>query len=443
MRRGRKLRLSSDVWSFGIMLCTVFADINDVEDLSDEDITAEANARRLAKAYESSLLKIEHLGVRLLASACVSDEETLRPRFPTVRDCLRAIVNGDPVERVEFILDCAQRIPVFEDGLRHLLHGKREAAAQKMNRAVGIALGTDGSYYSLDVEVEKGLRALPAFVVQAVEWQQAAVECSMQPEHKRDIRSLLLMDFLRSDKCYNVQANDAARGYLARHDPATNSAAAFFSGLLTLRSATESRLLTDVPKRDRGAAKVAVRLFQMAFSDGDSWAAVYLAIMMWIADSTDTVTGDAGRVYGVLQRCFAWNCPFAIAFYGTLLGQGSFGMRRDLPGAQTCFERAMQMGDHFLSPCLLTRHLITAAGTARFGKKVGKDQIYHNCMLSIKSGNPDGARLIAEFHAERGEYAVAEHYANTAISMGDRDGLGALVLWELRDMRFRATKAKP
>lgn len=29
MRKGRKLRLSSDVWSFGVMVCTLFADIQD------------------------------------------------------------------------------------------------------------------------------------------------------------------------------------------------------------------------------------------------------------------------------------------------------------------------------------------------------------------------------------------------------------------------------
>jgi hypothetical protein len=396
-------------------------------------LSAEANAGTLDRLFESSIRKIRHSGVRQLAAACLVDDAAQRPAFTGIRNILRAIVNGDPIERVSYCVDYSRRDWLFMAAVKSVAEN-RERGAAMMNRAVGLVPATlpATGLVSFNSEIAEGLRVMPEFAVQAIEWNEAAVHCKLPLRVMRALRALLLGPFLRSDKCADMHELPGVNRYLARYSPETNASTAFFAGMVMFRSSKRTHSVEHV--------QAAGRLFQLAYSLGDSWGGVFYSAMLTEGAGAQGEVAANAKVEAILSSAADWNCALALCAQGSLFAQSKNANATTLGSAKVLFGRAMELGETYQAPHLLARLMIQNRG--RLGSKVAnEDRVLSLCNQSIEAGNVEGAKLAAEFYVSRGRLAAAETFANRACTMKDRDGSAARLAAEIRARKLDLERA--
>jgi hypothetical protein len=399
-----------------------------VECLNDDDISAEANNGTLHIRFQSSIRRIVHLGVQMLTSSCLVNAAADRPTFVGIRNVLRAIVNGDPIERVQFCLDHGCRDHLFNEGIKMMVGSDRGRGIEMMNRAVGLVPARPPAIglVSYDSDLSNALRVLPPFVVQAIEWNEAGLRCNMKPRGLRAMRALLLHEFLVADKCADLLESPAVNAYLARYCDSDNAATTFFAGLVMYRSSKKTR--------NPAQLQAAHRLFMQAYTAGDPWGGVFLSAMLSDA-AANGVPVAALKVKPILDSGTNWNCCLSLDALGAYYWHGSFDTPKDLHAAQLCFTRAIELGEHYLAPLFLARLL--HANRAHFGAhSTSEENVVELCGKSIASGNVEAARFAAAYYASRGKLAQAESFVARALAMGDRDGVSARLAMHIAKLRL-------
>lgn len=385
-----------------------------VEDLNDDDISREAYKGTLHKYFEGPISRIQNTNVRALAQLCVVDQAQDRPTFVGIRDVLRAIMNGDPDERISFCLDYCHRDHLFRDGVKLSLTN-RAAGIALMNRAVGLASSSGGPnarLVSMNSEISNGLRVFPQCAVQAIEWNEAALRSNFNTRAQKAIRGYLLNDFLRADKCAALHESEEIRMYLSRYARGPNVAVKFFSGLVLYRSSKR--------RRNELLTRAAHRLFLEAYQGGDTWAGVFLSAMLSDAAAFG-IEMAAAKVKPMLEFGANCNCALSLNALGSWYSQNRDG-NKDQGAAKLCFMRAIELDEHYMSPYLLARLLHSKS--TKFGTRAtSEERLLELCGMSMTAGNVLAARLAAEYFLyQRRKLPQAETYAARAVAIGDRNG---------------------
>lgn len=322
-------------------------------------------------------------------------------------------MNEDPIERIWFCLDYCRRDQLFLRGVKLSLTN-RPAGVALMNRGVGLTSSSSQStrLVSMNSEISNGLRVFPQFVVQAIEWNEAALRTHMPSRAQRAIRGYLLNDFLRSGKCADLAESPEIQLYLARYAYGPNAAVKFFAGLVLYRSSKCSR--------NHLQTSAAHRLFLEAYREGDSWAGVFLSAML--SDAVHVgVEAAVPKVKPILEFGANCNCALSLNALGSWYSQ-SRGGNMDQKAAKLCFIRAIELGEQYMAPYLLARLLHSKE--AKFGSTAtSEERLLELCGMSMAAGNVLAARLAAEYFLYgQKKLPQAETYAARAIALGDRDG---------------------